>query len=49
MIEMVARAPALNTPHIDNGASDGDIMACSTFLPQSRLIIMSGIYCLTVL
>ena len=49
MIEMVARAPALNTPHIDNGASDGDIVAFSTLLPQSSHISMSDIFFLTVL
>ena len=49
MIQMVARAPASSHQHIDNGASDDDFEACSTFLQQSNHTITSDIYCLTAL
>jgi hypothetical protein len=42
MIKIVLRAPASTHQHIDNGASDDDIMQFSTLFPQSIHIIMSS-------
>jgi hypothetical protein len=49
MLEMVARAPAPTRHHIDNGASDEDIVQFSTLFPQSIHNIMSITRGLTVL
>jgi hypothetical protein len=49
MIEIVLRAPASTHQHINNGASNDDIVQLSTLFPQSIHIIMSSIHGLTVL
>jgi hypothetical protein len=49
MIKIVLHVPASTHQHIDNGASDDDIMQFSTLFPQSIHIIMSSIHGLTVL
>jgi hypothetical protein len=49
MIEKVWRAPASTHQHIDNGASDGDIVQFSTFFPHLNRIIISSVHGLTIL
>jgi hypothetical protein len=49
MIEKVSRAPASTHQHIDNGASDGDIVQFSTFFPHLNRIIISSVHGLTIL
>jgi hypothetical protein len=49
MMEIVSHAPASTHQHINNGASDDDIVQFSTLFPQSIHIIMSSIHGLTVL
>jgi hypothetical protein len=49
MIEIVSRVPASTHQHINNGASNDNIMQFWTLFPQSIHIIMSSIHSLTIL